>query len=175
MEITIKKSKRKTLALCIDSQCRIIVRCPYGTPREVIDNFVQNNKQWIEDNYIAQQKRMDNPMNREITPEQEQQLREKAKSIIPDRVAYYSQIMGVKANRITITYAQTRFGSCSGKNNLSFSFRLMLYPQNVIDYVVVHELAHIKEKNHSKNFYTIVEKVLPNYKETVQFMKEYIE
>ncbi len=175
MEVIIKKSKRKTMSLWVDRQCNAIVRCPYGTTKEAINTFIENNKQWLEKQYILQKTRINSPMNRQIDPEQEKYLRERAKEIIPDRVKHYSEIMGVKANRITITSAQTRFGSCSSKNNLSFSFRLMLYPQSVIDYVVVHELAHIKEKNHSKSFYSVVSSVLPDYKKIEKMMKEYIE
>ena len=73
--------------------------------------------------------------------------------------------MGAKYQRLTITGAKTRFGSCSSKGNISFSFRLMLYPEPAREYVVVHELAHLFEMNHSKQFYQIVEKYIPDYKE----------
>ena len=79
--------------------------------------------------------------------------------------------MGLKFSRITITGAKTRFGSCSSKGNISYSYRLLLYPDAAIDYVVVHELAHLVKMNHSAQFYKIIESVLPDYKERIRLLK----
>ena len=79
--------------------------------------------------------------------------------------------MNLKPSRITITGARTRFGSCSSKDNLSFSYLLMLYPEAAREYVVVHELAHLSEMNHSKRFYAIIEKYMPDYKERKKLLK----
>ena len=79
--------------------------------------------------------------------------------------------MNLKYGRITITSAKTRFGSCSSKGNISFSYRLMLYPRELVDYVIVHELAHLSEMNHSDRFYRIIESVLPDYRERVKRLK----
>ena len=79
--------------------------------------------------------------------------------------------MNLKYGRITITSAKTRFGSCSSKGNISFSYRLMLYPRELVDYVIVHELAHLSEMNHSDRFYKIIESVLPDYRERVKRLK----
>ncbi|MDY3888895.1 MAG: M48 family metallopeptidase, partial [Agathobacter sp.] len=83
---------------------------------------------------------------------------------IPKRVAYFADIMGVDYGRITIRMQKTRWGSCSSKGNLNFNCLLMLAPPEVIDYVVVHELCHRKEMNHSKAFWREVERVLPDYR-----------
>lgn len=91
---------------------------------------------------------------------------------IPGRVKYYSDIMEVTYGKITIRNQKTRWGSCSGKGNLNFNCLLMLMPPEVIDYVVVHELCHRKEMNHSKAFWKEVEKILPNYKEAVGWLKK---
>ena len=74
-------------------------------------------------------------------------------------------MMGVTPAGVKITSARTRFGSCSGKNSLCFSWRLMLYPPQAIDYVVVHEMAHIRHHNHSKDFWAFVASVMPDYRE----------
>ena len=100
------------------------------------------------------------------------ELRKTAKKTLPLKVAYYAKIMGLKYGRITITGAKTRFGSCSSKGNIAFSYRLMMYPDEAIDYVVVHELAHLKEMNHSPAFYRIIAKVLPDYKERIKLLKK---
>ena len=87
------------------------------------------------------------------------------------KAEYYSALMGVDFGRISIMSAKTRFGSCSSKGNIAFSYRLMLYPEAAVDYVVVHELAHRKEMNHSKAFYKIVEDILPDYKERRKLLR----
>ena len=79
--------------------------------------------------------------------------------------------MGTSYNRVTVTSARTRFGSCSAKGNISYSYRLMLYPEPAIDYVVVHELAHTLEMNHSPRFWAVVEKYMPDYKERKKLLK----
>lgn len=91
--------------------------------------------------------------------------RKTAKYIIMARVAVYAEHMRVEPAGIRITGAKTRWGSCSGNNGVSFSWRLVMGDQSVIDYVVVHELAHIKEHNHSPRFWAVVEGVLPDYKQ----------
>ena len=107
----------------------------------------------------------------DLTDEKIKALRAEAKEYLKAKTEYYSQIMGLKCGRITITSAKTRFGSCSSKGNISYSYRLMLYPEQAREYVVVHELAHLLEMNHSKKFYAIIEKVMPDYKERRRMLK----
>ncbi|MBR5506725.1 MAG: M48 family metallopeptidase [Clostridia bacterium] len=91
--------------------------------------------------------------------------------MIPPKVEYYSRIMGVKPSSVKITSAHSRFGSCSGKNAICFSYILMCYPEEAIDYVVVHELAHIKHHNHSRSFYNFIGKFMPDYKQREKLLK----
>ena len=105
------------------------------------------------------------------TKAEEAELRRKAKKILTEKTAYFANIMGLKYGRITITGAKTRFGSCSSKGNISYSFRLMTYPEEAVDYVVVHELSHLVEMNHSQRFYKVVESVLPDYKARKKLLK----
>ena len=99
-------------------------------------------------------------------------LADKAIEVIPKRVKYFAPIVGVTYGRITIRNQKTRWGSCSAKGNLNFNCLLMLTPPKVLDYVVIHELCHRKEMNHSKSFWAEVEKVMPDYKEAVRWLKE---
>jgi predicted metal-dependent hydrolase len=96
-----------------------------------------------------------------------------AKEIITDRVEIYAEQMGLRFKAIRISSAKTRWGSCSGVNSLSFTWRLMRTPLEVIDYVVIHELAHIKIKNHSKYFWSYVKQILPNYQDYKKQLKAY--
>lgn len=88
------------------------------------------------------------------------------------KVAYYSNIMHADYGRITVREQKTRWGSCSGRGNLNFNWKLMMMPEAVIDYVVIHELAHRKHMNHSSAFWREVEKVLPDYRERRAWLKK---
>lgn len=169
MEYKVIYSDRKTLSLSIKEE-KLVVRAPYGTPDSRVKKIVTEHLPWIERNIEKQKQRNEKYNN--LTDEDIKKLRKYAKSVIPQKVQQYAQIMGLKYGRITITGATTRFGSCSGKGNLSFSYRLMLYPEDAIDYVVVHELAHLVEMNHSSKFYKIVEKILPDYKQRQRMLKK---
>ena len=98
-------------------------------------------------------------------------LRQKAKAYIPPRVAYWAARMDLVPAAVKITSARTRFGSCSSKNTLCFSLYLMQYPPAAIDAVVVHELCHMRQRNHSPAFYAEVARWLPDYKEREKWLK----
>ena len=170
MEITkIIRSKRKTVSVSIDKEGGIIVRAPLKMPKNEINSFVNKNTEWIEN----QQRRLKRYLEMYPEPDQELELtlRQKAKSIIPQKVGYFSKAMGLYPNSVKITSAKKRFGSCSSKNCICFSWRLMRYPDEAIDYVVVHELAHIKHKNHGKEFYKLIKSILPDYKNFKNLLK----
>ena len=169
--IEIIYSKRKTIALCVKPDGRVIVRAPLRTSERLIEEFVEKNSLWLE----KAKKRVEakKEIRKPASPEEEKLLRKKAKELLPARVEYYSSLIGVSPGRITITGAATRFGSCSGKNTISFSFYLMRYPQEAIDYVVLHDLCHILHHNHSKEFYKEIEKILPDYKYREKILKNY--
>ena len=168
MDFEVIYSKRKTVSIQVKNG-KTIVRSPYGVTSERLHTIVNSHKIWIEKQIVKQTERsLKYP---EPTKEEENILRRKARAVILPRLEYYSRIMGLKYGRISITGAKTRFGSCSSKGNISFSFRLVRYPEAAIDYVVVHELAHLVEMNHSKRFYQIIEKVLPDYKERKKLLK----
>ncbi len=98
--------------------------------------------------------------------------KKKAFEIISDRVNFYSKKYGYDYNKIKLTSANKRFGSCTNKGNLNFTFRLIMVPIEVIDYVVVHELVHLVDKTHKKSFYEKVEKILPDYKKRIKWLND---
>ena len=100
-------------------------------------------------------------------------LKEQAKEYFPRRVAHYADLLGVRPGRITIRCQKTRWGSCSSKGNLNFNCLLMLTPPEVIDSVVVHEVCHLLEMNHSKRFYERVYSVFPEYKKHHGWLKKH--
>lgn len=170
MDYESRLSKRKTMSLTVTKELTVLVKAPFGTPEKVIDDFVNSHIKWIEEHTAIVSER--NLKYGELSEQRKCELRALAKSEIPRRVEYFADIMQLYPASIKITSAQGRFGSCSGKNSLCFSYRLMLYPPQAIDYVVVHELAHIKHKNHSAAFYALVENYLPDYKEREKLLKQ---
>lgn len=169
MEYNLIRSRRRTLALEI-KDLRIIVRAPLNMPQCDIDRFVSSHTDWIASHMARQSLRHAN--HPEPDDEETAVCIKRAKAYLPQRVQYYSDIMGLQPAGITITGARTRFGSCSSKRRLSFSWRLMQYPDAAIDYVVVHELAHLRYMNHSREFYELIEKYMPDYKQRKKLLKE---
>lgn len=163
------RSQRKTIALEISRDLDVLVRAPAGMPQSAIDAFVAKHQTWLNQNLERCARRK---ARHTYTPQQEDQLRARAKTELPSRVAYFSQQMGLCPTGIKITSAETRFGSCNAKNGLCFSWRLMGYPPAAIDYVIVHELAHIQHKNHGSAFYRRVAQCLPDYKEREALLRE---
>ena len=156
------RTNRRTLALEITHSLNILVRAPKRCTQKDIESFVNAHKDWINVHMEYQRRRKEKFP--EPTQEERQLLIAKAKIELPVRVTYYESKMGFYSAGIKITGARTRYGSCSGKNRICFSWRLMQYPQEAIDYVVVHELAHIAHKNHGKKFYELIASVLPDYR-----------
>ena len=129
----------------------------------MIAKFLNEHEAWVLQALEKQHKRASE--RPEITPENKTALRESAKVYFEIKTREFAESMGLKYGRVTITSAKTRFGSCSTKGNICFSYRLMAYPEAAREYVIVHELCHLLEMNHSKKFYALVEHYLPDYKE----------
>lgn len=174
--IEVIRSKRKTLAIEIRPDMRVVVRAPEKIPQNEIMKFVEEKQNWIKKHLvqmyfkaeeIKKQKKEPALTNADI-----EKLCQKALSVIPDKVKYYAEIMGVTYGRITIRNQKTRWGSCSSKGNLNFNCLLMLMPDKVLDYVVVHELCHLKQMNHSKKFWMEVERYMPDYRNYRKWLNE---
>ena len=169
MTYEIIRSRRRTVALEVTADGRGLVRAPLTMPEEEIRRFVDSHGAWLQkawDKVAARQ-----AAHPPLTPQEAEALRRRAAAILPGKVAHYAAVMGVTPTSVKITAARTRFGSCSGKNRLCFSLYLIQYPEEAIDYVVVHELAHIRHHDHSAAFYAEVAKVMPDYKERRKLLK----
>lgn len=163
------RSDRRTMSVEVDWAGGLLVRAPRFMPKWRIDAFVEERRDWIaraRDRQAQRQAKL--PAIRE---EDKPRYVKLAKAILPGKIEQYARRMGVRPTGLTITSATTRFGSCSGKDRLSFSWRLMAYPEAAIDYVVVHELAHIRYKDHSRAFYGFIESVLPDYRDRIRLLK----
>ena len=172
LRITIIRSDRKTLSVQIKNG-ELIARAPLRMKEKDIYAFIESKKTWIE-KHLASSKEKQKALG-EIQPFTEEELKElvvKAKLIIPKRVEHYAPLIGVTYNRITIRSQRTRWGSCSSKGNLNFNCLLVLFPPEVIDSIVVHELCHRKHMNHSPQFYAEIDKVFPEYKKWHKWLND---
>ena len=168
-------SRRKTVAIQITRDARVQVRAPYGCSKSFIDSFVREKSDWISRHLALAEKRKREPAaSRQpaLTAKERARYIKIARDIFTRKTEYYARIMGVSYGRISIREQKTRWGSCSSQGNLNFNWRLIFAPENVLDYVVVHELAHRKEMNHSKAFYAIVESVLPDYRVSRKWLRD---
>lgn len=172
-EIEIEKSRRKTLSVSVRQDGSILVKAPMRLPKAEIYRFLQENQDWILDRMERMAEiRKEIGVEGELTPEELRSLSEMAKRVIPPKVAFYAEILGVTYGRITIRNQRSRWGSCSSAGNLNFNCLLMLAPGDVIDYVVVHELCHRLEMNHSARFWAHVAEILPGYRVQRKWLRD---
>lgn len=171
MEYKIVYSKRKTIAITIEEGGVPVVKAPVRTKKKRIQEVVEKHSEWIEKHSEMQKKK--ESLFKDLSDDDIKKLKKDAKKYFTENTERFSKIMGINYGRITITSAQKRFGSCSSAGNISFSYRLMLYPEPAREYVIVHELAHRKQMNHSKAFYAIIAEILPDYKYRRLLLKKY--
>ncbi len=168
--LEIQKSHRRTIALSVEKDLHILVKAPLFMSRQQIEAFVQKHESWIEEHLRLQKERQENA--RTFTPQEQEALAAKARKIAEEGFQKYVPLMHVTPAGLKITSAVTRWGSCSGKNSICFSYRIALLPQEAADYIIVHELAHILQKNHGPHFYAEVAKALPDYKQRISILKQ---
>lgn len=168
IEYFVVKSKRKTVAIEVNKNGEVILRLPLLFPKNEIPKIVLGKKQWI---LKAVERQKSRPFRKEYIGKEREEVRKKAREVIGAMVERYSTVMGLIPSAVKINFAKTRFGSCSAKNSLNFSVYILDYPKAVQEYVVVHELAHIKYKNHGEKFYMLIEKYLPDYRNRIKMLK----
>ena len=165
------RSRRRTLALEITRDCRVVVRAPLKTSQARIDAFVADHAAWIAEKLALQRQRAltrpPEPTDAEIAA-----LKRQAWDILPGKVAHWSEVMDLHPTGLKVTTARTRYGSCSGRDSLCFSCFLMAKPEAAIDLVVVHELCHIAVKNHGPDFYALLSRYLPDHKERMKLLQQ---
>ena len=172
---TLIKSNRRSVGITVKPGGDIIIRAPRLMSNATIMALVREKEAWIIKSYLKQHELTAAPATAPKSPQTlalEKRYRAAAKNYIPRRVEYYHQFAGGHYHKITIRDQKTRWGSCSASGTLSFNFRLMMAPPRVLDYVVVHELCHLTHMNHSKEFWNMVESILPDYKEHRKWLKE---
>lgn len=168
---TVIRSDRKSLSVQIRDGA-VTVRAPLYMSDSEINRLTLTKRSWIEKQLSAESQRLKEGQTQPFTESEIRALAEKAKVIIPERVSLYAPKIGVTFNRITIRCQRTRWGSCSSAGNLNFNCLLALFPVEIIDSVVVHELCHRKHMNHSPQFYAEIDRVFPDYKRCHKWLNE---
>ena len=169
-DYAVRRSRRRTMALEVTREGTALVRAPYHASDADIARFVEAHRAWLDAHIARRQAYL--ASHPAPSPQQIELWRQQARAVLPGRVAYWAARMGIQPAGVTITAARTRFGSCSGKNRLSFSLYLMDHPAEAIEYVVVHELAHIRHHDHSPAFYAEVERYLPDWRTRRELLKK---
>lgn len=180
-EYEIIRSRRTSYSIALKEDGSLTVRVPFGVTDREAERLLHEKQAWITKKLNEQKLHRQNAPAPRYTPEERTALEKRyqaaAKEYIPKRVEYYTStcqdIIGDHCLRITIRDQKTRWGSCSSRKTLSFNWKLMLAPPAVLDYVVVHELCHLKHMNHSAEFWNSVEAILPDYKLKREWLKEH--
>lgn len=172
-DYTLIRSSRKTVGMSMDAEGRVVVRAPYLCPRGTIDRFVREQAGWIE----RQRKKLaavnDTAASMGALSDTEiKALSKRMKAVLPEKLARYSAALGVTYGRVSVRCQKTKWGSCSSAGNLNFNCLLMLAPEGVLDYVIVHELCHRRHMDHSKRFWADVERACPEYKTHKKWLRD---
>ena len=168
--VVLERKERKTLSIGIQEDGSLMIKAPLYMKKETIERFLNQKRYWI----YKQAKRMEDNRKNQIvySREQERVLRQQARIKLTERTDYYKKILGVEYKRIRIADQKTRWGSCSSTGTISYNWHLDLLPDAILDYVVVHELCHLQHMNHSKDFWDLVECILPDYRSRRKLLKE---
>ncbi len=159
-EYRIVRSDRRTLAITVSREGEVVVRAPRRAPLTDIEAFIRKNEGWIK----KHRERAEENKKPPLSEAEIKALKKRAKDLLPRLTADWASVMGIEYGTVKITSAKKRFGSCNSRGNICYSYRLLQFPTEAIEYTVVHELAHRLEMNHSKRFYAIVARYLPDYK-----------
>ena len=172
-QVTVVRSRRRTVGIQIAKPGEVIVRAPVKYPEQEIRKLLEEKRSWIETHMqkVVQRTREAETLPR-ITAEEIRRLADDALKYIPPRTRYWAEKTGVQYGRITIRCQRTRWGSCTSQGNLNFNCLLMMCPLEVIDYIIVHELCHRKEMNHSARFWAEVKKVMPEYRQQEKWLRQ---
>lgn len=172
---TLKRHPRsKHLRINIHADRRIVVTAPRHVPQHAIEQFVREKTPWITKTIAALPTSTQLHTREDITQESIHACRARATKYIRDRLVHFLGYYGYSYGRISIKKMTSRWGSCSSEGNLSFDYRLLFLPQEVSDYVIVHEICHLKELNHSSRFWQLVSETIPEYKKRKRELNRYI-
>lgn len=160
---THKKSKRaKRMRLAVYCDGSVVITSPFGVEQSMVEKFIADKKQWVWDK-IRFFKSVDSKAIRTFSHKDYLENKDNTLALVNERFRFYNKVYGFSFNKIYIKNQKTRWGSCSCKQNLNLNYKILFLPQKHRNYIIVHEMCHLKEFNHSKKFWALVVKVFPNY------------
>jgi hypothetical protein len=165
-----KRAKRLRLAVYCDGS--VIITTPLGIDLSIVEKFIAHKKQWIADK-INFFKSVDSKSIRTFSQEDYSKHKDGALMLVCDRIEIFNKKLGFSFNKIFIKNQKTRWGSCSKKKNLNINYKIIFLPKRHQDYIIVHEMCHLKEFNHSRKFWALIESVLPDYLEIKRELRNY--
>ena len=159
-----KSSRAKRVRIAVHCDGNVVVTSPFGVEPSIIEKFIFDKKQWIWSK-IQFFKKLGNKTVRTFSRKDYLENKDRALALVQNRIRFFNQIYDFSFNKIFIKNQKTRWGSCSNKQNLNLNYKIVFLTEEQQDYIIVHEICHLKEFNHSKRFWALVEKTIPNYLE----------
>lgn len=174
IEYKLIRSKRRTISLQVNSDAEVIVRAPQFVSADQINDFIVEKQDWLDKKIEVKRKQLDvlQGQKRHRADEWYKEKKKLARHVFAKRIAHYEKLTGLKVSKLRLSSARTRWGSCTFNGTVSLVWRLILAPIEVIDYVVLHEIMHLKHPNHSRTFWEAVQLYMPDYKEHRLWLKE---
>ena len=170
---TIRKSKRaKRMRLTVHRDGRVVLTAPFSVRRSLVDKFVSDKRQWIVDKLRIANSTKRKPI-RPFSRADYMEHKDAALIFAKERVESYNKVYNYPFNKICIKNQKTRWGSCSRKKNINLNYKILFLPKDLQDYIVVHEICHLKELNHSQDFWALVAETLPNHVERRKELRKY--
>ncbi|MFA5872189.1 MAG: M48 family metallopeptidase [Parcubacteria group bacterium] len=159
-----KSSRARNLRLTIYPGGKMVATLPRRAGLDQLEGFILQKADWIRKKILEARKRGQNGLLTKTSRREYMKLKEDARKLAVSKLREHNQIYNFSYNRIAIRNQKTRWGSCSQKGNLNFNYKIIHLPEKHLDYIIVHELCHLKELNHSVRFWNLVEKIIPDYK-----------
>lgn len=161
----IRKSKKaKRVSIVIRSQGWAEVVVPWSIPKYLGKNFLEEKRSWVAKKIFLEKKRKPSLLEKDISGDYKK-YKNLARSIVKEKIRYYNDHYGFKVGKVFIRNQKSRWGSCSSSGNLSFNYKIVYLSESLADYLVVHELCHLQEMNHSGNFWKLVGQMVPDCKD----------
>ncbi len=160
---TLRKSRRaKRMRIAVYADSSIVVTSPFGLGETIIDKFIREKRNWLFSK-ITFFKQFKGQAISKYNKQDYLKYKKAALRLATERVNHFNKIYKFTFNKINIKNQKTRWGSCSKKGNLNFNYKIILLPPRISDYIIVHEICHLGEFNHSKKFWALVSKAIPDY------------
>lgn len=166
-----RRFRVRYVRLAIEHDGSLILTAPLSYPIFMINRFLNSKISWIEKG-LAKIRNNPSLMGIKHSPLQIKEYKKITRALVVERLKYFNQFYGFKLNRIAIRNQKSRWGSCSSDKNLNFNYRLCLLPADLADYIVVHELCHLAQMNHSQAFWQLVARTIPDHKNKEKLLKK---